>query len=371
MSDDKTISLSQRTIWSWAVHNCKPWLNRALHRSETYEQMLQFNDVSDVGYVFKVDRGQVTLLPKPADLDHIEAKMVAGQRSAYYRNFLQQTIDKWLPGFDTLLCISMCDGAAHHPYIPTFCFQKVAGMKQILLPDIEFLIHEFYEDEKFQDAESYAAKQASAIFVGSTTGAINTKEVVQNLSSPRLDAAQFFSHNSEVQFRLPGLVQCESEEVREMLSRLPFCTGGYTSWSDQLKHRFLISIDGNGATCSRVVQSLKSNSVMLKYESPCLLYYFDFMKPNTHYVPIRQHGEVQELIKIERQWPGLLAPIASASNRFAKNFLDRSGVEFYMAALLIIYNYSILKFQHRGLPDLAWLPNNSLGELVRNVVEKS
>jgi hypothetical protein len=69
----------------------------------------------------------------------------------------------------------MCDGAEHHPYLPTFCFQKVDGMTQILLPDIDFLANTFYVNDEFRDDIDYSENTCSAIFVGGTTGTIITR----------------------------------------------------------------------------------------------------------------------------------------------------------------------------------------------------
>jgi len=85
------------------------------------------------------------------------------------------------------------------------------------------------------------------------------------------------------------------------------------------------------------VRALKSNSVLLKYDSPHVLYYFDGLVPWTHYVPIAKHEDVDAAVALERAEPGFFAPVAANGRAFAETFLTRENVLFYTAALLSLY----------------------------------
>jgi hypothetical protein len=108
-------------------------------------------------------------------------------------------------------------------------------------------------------------------------------------------------------------------------------------WSEQFPHKFIISVDGNGATCSRVVIALKSNSALLKYHSPHHLYYFKGLVPWLHYVPIVENNDIENIIKIERECPGAFASIAEEGRRFAETYINRQRVFQYVAELLTHY----------------------------------
>lgn len=331
-----------RVLWFWAVHNCANWLRRGLDRAAARAELERFNEVSTVGYLFGISKGRVTLAAKPDHLDHLERDAQGGRRSEFYLRFLQDVVDAWLPALETTVCISMCDGVAQHPDLPTFCFQKTDGMSQILAPDFEFQWKEFYEGDEWADPYRHEDKTDIAAFFGATTGGLITEAVARALSTPRLDAARFFHPDPDVRFELPLVVQCESEAVQAMITSQPFCNGNPVAWRDQLQYRYLISIDGNGATWSRVMLALMSNSLLLKYRSPWKLYYYDFLKPNVHYLDIERHEDVQDVIRIARHWPGLFAPAVEAGQNFVERFLSRAGVQFYMAALLSLYDNAIL-----------------------------
>ena len=157
---------------------------------------------------------------------------------------------------------------------PIFCFQKKRGHRNPLLPDIEFLTNDFYRDPSFIDTIPYEKKIARAVFSGSTTGGHITPSIARALSLPRLRAAGYFQGNERVDFRLPNIVQA-GPEAQAILETMPFCRKPVLDWKEQLQRRFILSIDGNGATCSRVVIALLSNSVLLKYDSDNIMYYFE------------------------------------------------------------------------------------------------
>ena len=108
-------------------------------------------------------------------------------------------------------------------------------------------------------------------------------------------------------------------------------------WTEQLKYRFLISMDGNGATCSRLANGLGSNSALVKYESSHLLYYFSGMRPWLHFIPVCDHQSVLNVIAIERKYPGFFQPIAEAGKKFSSAFLNVAAAKKYTAQLLRLY----------------------------------
>jgi hypothetical protein len=123
------------------------------------------------------------------------------------------------------------------------------------LPDIDFLVNDFYRDQSFIDTVPYEKKTARAVFSGSTTGGHITPSVACTLSLPRLRAAGYFQGNDRVDFRLPNIVHA-TPEAQTLLEAMPFCRKPRLDWKEQLQRRFILSIDGNGATCSRVVIGL-------------------------------------------------------------------------------------------------------------------
>ena len=164
-----------------------------------------------------------------------------------------------------------------------------------------------------------------------------TLSVARDLSLPRLRAAGFFQGNERVDFRLPHIVQVTEQEAQALLETMPFCRKPFLSWEEQLRRQFILSMDGNGATCSRVVIALLSNSVLLKYDSDDILYYFDGMRPWVHYVPVTSDSDVEKIIDLEARNPARFEQIAAAGRKFAMTYLTRDRVYEYTKILLMLY----------------------------------
>jgi hypothetical protein len=254
-------------------------------------------------FLFKFENKTVRILDKAGNWESSPADTRRGHwtRAELYRKFFELTCNFYNLDQEGILALSVHDGAHNSEDFPFFSFQKKVGERAILLPDIDAIGRNFYLGQH-DDVINYFEKLNSAIFVGSTTGDRHTRESVTALSNQRIRSGVFFGDKPDVVFRLPLIRQCVSNDVEDMIRALGFGTGK-TSWDDQLKHRFLISIDGNGATCSRVSIALKSNSVLLKYNSNSHLYYFPALVPGVHFVPISDDPDVISVINAEKNAP--------------------------------------------------------------------
>jgi hypothetical protein len=86
-----------------------------------------------------------------------------------------------------------------------------------------------------------------------------------------------------------------------------------------------------------VAIALKSNSVLLKYDSPHHLYYFRGLLPWRHYIPISVHSDIENIIRIEQECPNTFASIAEEGRSFAETHLTRPRVLQYAAEVLTGY----------------------------------
>ena len=322
------------TILAWAMRETAPWRLRGLSRAQLNSELSQLNADQPRAYIFDIFDGIVEIIPKP-NIKNEEREQYR-IRANLYKSFLQRVVTHGALNLSVTLAICMDDDWIHGSSIPTFAFQNL-GEHSMSLPDPEFLARDFFSEEEYVDRLSFSEKCTRAVFVGSTTGAIITEEVARARSSPRLNAADYFYSQEDVSFRLPNLVQYEDEQALNALMALPFCGGDHATWQEQLRSKFIISMDGNGATCSRVFIALRSNSVLPKYESPYRLYYFDGLVPWRDFIPISNHSQVLEAIALERRRPGCFEYIAEAGRRFAETYLTREAVELYTAMLLRLY----------------------------------
>jgi hypothetical protein len=225
-----------------------------------------------------------------------------------------------------------------------------------LLPDIDFLHGDLYRSPRFDDRFSYTEKAPTAIFVGATTGVnVITQEAVHKLAVPRIRSAVYFKDNPNVSFTLPNIGGCDSMETEELIRSLGV-SGPRLPLEEQYRHRFLISMDGHGATCQRVALALRSNSVLLKYESPHVLYYFDKMIPWFHYIPILRDRDVEAIVQIEQEAPETFSFITQEATAFYERYLSPAMVIRYTAQLLSMYADIVpLEARANASPGDRWL----------------
>ena len=85
---------------------------------------------------------------------------------------------------------------------------------------------------------------------------------IRDVTVPRMRAVKYFRGRSDVDFRLPAIVQC-TPEAEQALIQDGF-GHGVMGWDEAYTSKFIISMDGNGATCSRPAIIMRSRSVIFK-----------------------------------------------------------------------------------------------------------
>jgi hypothetical protein len=254
-----------------------------------------------------------------------------------YRRLLTEAMALHRPSRAITIGLFIGDQLGFEPPVPVLAFQKPRGSRQVLLPDWDFLRHDHYRDATFHDPIPFADKRDKAGFVGATSGLPRiTLEDVQQLRLPRLRAAVAFRESPLVDFRLPRIVQAASAEVEAAIRALGLDDRA-AGWPEMFAYRYLLSMDGNGACCSRVAVALRSNGVLVKYDSPHLLHYFDRLVPWRHYIPVAADAEVPRAMALCAATPGLAESIAEAGRAFHAETLTPETLLAYTAELLAAY----------------------------------
>lgn len=323
-------------------HQLAHWRNHPPATGERAVQLLhQLNRSVETVRVFSIRgrRLRVWRKPDPAAGQANEAtaeavRQMAHRRLAYYQTFIGFVLSRAPSGLHLDFALDLSDLACSHEEVPVFCFQKPRGTANVLLPDVDFFHEKWYL--KDHDPLRYEDKSISACFVGASTGGDLTLEAVERDALPRLRAAKHFFGNPAVFFRIAKAVQCTSEEARQALQRKPyFCAP--VGWREQLEHRFILSMDGNGAACSRLVKGLRSNGVVIKYDSEHELYYFPALRAGQHYLPAQADEDVAALVQAEQAEPGRFREVAESGQQFARKYLQPGSVITYMQHLLAGY----------------------------------
>ena len=330
-----------RTLETWVEAELRPWRACTLDRIAIEQRLREEARRNGQVCLFRIRDGTVefapfTILHRAYLLD---PRHSGGARAHLYLRHLRDVVQSFDVRGSALIGVFVADLHLPRPQAPVFCYQKPAGARGLLLPDVDLLSDDYCRagDGRYDDPIPFAAKRPQAIFVGATTGTdVLTRERVASGANARLDAAQFFRDREDVIFHLPDIVQCDGPETRAAIAALDV-GGRRWSWAEQRAFRYLLSMDGNGATCSRVAAALHGHQVLAKYASPNMLYYFHGLRPWCHYVPINAHGDVIDMIEEAVTARALHGDIARRSHRFARRFLTRQPIMHYSALLLSAY----------------------------------
>lgn len=322
------------TLRRWAREELQPWHRPDCRRLPLEKRLHELAGRRPDMRLYRFHDRQVALLPQLAGASDRDAKTL---RADLYLRFFQSVAVRLPPWLTATICVCPRDRLAEHDDLPVFRFQRKAGDLTPLIPDLDFLGCDYYEDAAYTDLLPYEEKKIAVVFSGSTTGAQIDETMALRCDTPRLRAAHVFRNQPRVDFRLPQIVQCRNDEARSILAGYDFCQRPRLTWHEQFERRFIVSIDGNGATCSRVAVALASNSVLMKYESDFVLYYFRAMKPCRHYLPIRSEADVLMYLDEETRYPGRFAAVARDSTALARRYLSRDRIEAYMALLVEAY----------------------------------
>ena len=306
---------------------------------------LDFERASESQSIFILDiqQGGVRIRPKRSTVDATGTILGDSQeaiRIGYYRNHIEAAVQAYASHLTTTIALDVHDLPLYRGQGPIFAFQKTAASRAILMPDIDFMQHRWYaepySETRFED------KSPTAIFVGASTGGgiLNSDDVIRNRPL-RLALANAFADDPRITFRIAAISQCDSAETEALLAAKPY-HGPHMDWAEQLRCGFAVSVDGNGATCSRVVNSLRSNSVLVKHSSPNLLYYFKGLRPWEHYIPFETAADLKAILDDYLAKRFSPEPIIARANAFFGTFLTKDVVHNYTARLLECYQAKVV-----------------------------
>ncbi len=113
----------------------------------------------------------------------------------------------------------------------------------------------------------------------------------------------------------------------------------FVSETEHLKYKYLLSLDGNAATGTRVSWIMNSNSVLLKQDSEKIQWYYSALKPYYNYVPVNNNlTNLLEQIEWMKENDAKLKEIAQNAHKFIQNEMLPEHIEVHIAILLNEYS---------------------------------
>jgi hypothetical protein len=331
----------RQVIQGLVAEQMAPWIGGAARAGSTSDRVKELSTKRETVVVFEVSSAGVSSVDKRASISGNFPMQAYDERVAAFTSLLESVVALGWMYRPVCLAIDIGDGAAEDAETPIFSFQKILGERNLLIPDVELIQLDYLRNIQ-PDTIDFDEKLLGATFSGSTTGGgLINATAVRAGAFPRLRAARRFQNNDLIKFNLSQIVQADLEA--EALLRAEGFGCGFIPWVETYKYKFGISIDGNGAACSRPAILLASHCALLKYRSNSVLFYSYILKPGEHFIDIEDEGDIIRIVSDEANFPGKNAKIAVRGNEFARSVLSKEFCVAYTHQLIYSYLQEFFK----------------------------
>lgn len=209
---------------------------------------------------------------------------------------------------------------AHAPVLSSCRREGTTG--QLLVPDFEFLRGRGALEREVDAAIArypWDEKAKVAFWRGVTTGegfataefrvAPRMRLVLASLAAPDLVDARFTALKQGAE---------NNPELQD-----PRYRAAVVSPAESLRFRYLVDVDGNSSSWSRLVWLLRSNSAVLKQRSPFLQWYYPWLVPGRHFLPLApDFTDLPDVVRSLRDRDADARAIADAGRAFALEHLS-------------------------------------------------
>ena len=146
-------------------------------------------------------------------------------------------------------------------------------------------------------------------------------------------------------------LQMTDKNLKKLCELLFGQTPANVSMEDHLKYKYLLSLDGNAATGTRVPWIMLSNSVLVKQDSQKIQWFYSALKPYVHYVPLEHRLlDVFQQIDWMKAHDQEVKQISLNGNNFVKNNLMPDHIDQHI--VLLLNEYSSIQKDIKIIPTL-------------------
>ncbi len=116
----------------------------------------------------------------------------------------------------------------------------------------------------------------------------------------------------------------------------------YAIPEEQIRYKYLISLDGVSSTWPGLLWKLASNSLTLKQESPHIQWYYGALKPHTHYLPVKNDlSDLEKVYTYAQAHDEEMRAIASNAQFFVENNVLYEDMLVYLKLVMDAYCQNI------------------------------
>jgi len=222
-------------------------------------------------------------------------------------------------------------------------FGSKIDSKSVLIPDIYQMYN--YKDtikENIYNDTEFNKKINKIIFVGSTTGNINI-QLNKRINTCIWGNTDNWAINNTF-FKITNIVQIPKDLLylytKKYNLNIDSILSNNITINQQLKYKYILSIDGNTWAWDRPVWIMNSNSLFFKYESDNIGWYYNFLQEDKHYISVTTENMEKKYNFFENNTNQALE-IINNSKKFVKDYCSEEAWIFYFKSLMEEINNNI------------------------------
>lgn len=174
-------------------------------------------------------------------------------------------------------------------YDNVLCFSKFKNDKgPVLIPDPYMICNYGGIMQTLTDTKPWESKKPRICFFGTTTGNRNAE------LNERINLCRWALGKSFCDFKITKVAQMEVKSIPD----IQIISSPRKSILDQLDYKYHLVVDGN--TCRFDVWPFKTNSIVMKYPSKEMLWYYPFLQEDFHYIEVEKSNMENKLQFYER-----------------------------------------------------------------------
>jgi hypothetical protein len=213
--------------------------------------------------------------------------------------------------------------------VPSMVFAKKSSDRMpVLVPD-PYMIANFGNKLMIQDPVPFDQKIPTIFFAGGTTGSMDP------LKNQRLRLAEWGQgiDDGKVRIGITNVVQMSQDAVAKAYGpKVVKMMMPSVTQQDQYRYKYLLSVDGNTAGWDRPIWIANSKSLLMKYASDQMLWYYPMLQEDHHYVGVDTNSMMDKYNFLQNN-PAVCQWMIANANDFVRNYASSLAATLYMTQL--------------------------------------
>ena len=202
---------------------------------------------------------------------------------------------------------------------------KNNNLPGIMMPDTYMMGNWGNQHDYISDNIQFEDKIKKVVWVGTTTGSRVARE------NKRIQTCIWaLDKKNMCDFNITNVAQMAIPDILNAVPRFAEIYKPRMKMEDQMKYRYHLTIDGNASPWN--VVEYFTNSLILKYASNNMLWYYPLLQDRHHYVEVDVHSLEKEYIYYENNVKEAMN-IVSNSNKLARELFKPFIVQQYCVSL--------------------------------------